>query len=59
MSVRTLEALSDALAGSLIWRKREMTALRFLAENAKKNSSERSALLRALAILFTRTGKVR
>lgn len=52
MNISTVEQLSDALSSDLIWRKRELTALRFLAEKSSIGSDESRALLRALVALL-------
>jgi hypothetical protein len=51
MSIRTAEQLDDALADDLIWRKKEMSVLKWEVEKA--NSDKRDALIRAgVALLY-------
>lgn len=52
MSIRTVEQLSDAMSAEIIWRKRELTALRLLVEG-NLTMDRRSALMRgAVALLY-------
>lgn len=51
MSIRTAEDLSDTLAADLIWRKKELIALRFLAGRATQ-PDEKHALARSLVALL-------
>jgi hypothetical protein len=49
--MRTVEQFHDRLASEMAWRRRELTAIRFLVLNAKKEA--KSALIRAgVAILY-------
>ncbi len=53
MSIRTTELLYDALAGDLIWRKKELSVYKLLTESAHPHSERRRALLRgAVALLY-------
>jgi MAE_28990/MAE_18760-like HEPN len=53
MKVRTPSDVNDALAGELIWRKKEITAIRFLIESTLSNPDRKSALLRSgVALLY-------
>ncbi len=52
-TIRTLEQLSDSLAADLIWRKKELTDLKSLIENARSSSSKEKTLLRSgITILY-------
>lgn len=52
MSIRTVEQLSDAMSAEIIWRKRELTALRLMIEG-NLTMDRRSALVRgAVALLY-------
>lgn len=52
MSIRTVEQLSDAMSAEIIWRKRELTALRLMVEG-NLTMDRRSALIRgAMALLY-------
>jgi hypothetical protein len=53
MSVRTLEQLSDAISEEIVWRKKELTALRLMIESKAVAHGRRTALLRgAVALLY-------
>jgi hypothetical protein len=53
MSIRTVEHLSDALAGEIIWRKKELTALRLMVESKSLQPDRRTAVIRgAVALLY-------
>jgi hypothetical protein len=52
MKIRTAEHLSDFLAEDFVWRKREMSALRLLADSTQRSPTERTSLLRALTTLL-------
>lgn len=53
MSVRTLEHLSDALSEDIVWRKKELTALRLMMESGSLSPDRRTAILRgAVALLY-------
>ncbi len=53
MSIRTLEHLSDALAAEIVWRKKELTALKFMIERGTLTTDRRTAILRgAVALLY-------
>ena len=51
MNIRTAENLFDRLSEDLIWRKREITAMRWLAGKASQNPDRRDAILRATIAL--------
>lgn len=53
MSVRTASDLNDALSGELIWRKRELTTLKFFIERGASREQDRALLTRsAVALLY-------
>lgn len=52
MRIRTLEQLSDALAGEAVWRKRELSTLRFLVESGGTGKGEANVLLRAASTML-------
>lgn len=53
MKLRTAEQLSDALAGDLAWRKKELTSYRFALESSRDKTDRRDAFLRgAVALLY-------
>jgi hypothetical protein len=53
MSVRTLEQLSDKLAEEIVWRKKELTAIRLMIESGSLSIDRRTALLRGgVALLY-------
>lgn len=53
MKIRTVELLSDALSEEIIWRKKELTALRLLVESKSLATDRHNALLRgAVALLY-------
>jgi len=53
MSIRTPDEVNRALADELIWRKKELTALRFLVEAPSNSADRRAALLRGgVALLY-------
>ena len=53
MTLRTVEQLSDALSTEIIWRKKELTALRWMVESSLIAADRRVALLRsAVALLY-------
>jgi len=53
MSIRTLEQLSDALSTAIVWRKKELTALKIMIEGKSLRVDRRTALLRgAVALLY-------
>lgn len=53
MSIRTTEQLSDALASEIVWRKKELTALRMIVESRGITPDRRTAVLRgAIALLY-------
>lgn len=53
MSIRTPDDVNRALADELIWRKKELTALRFLVEAPNRSADARAALLRGgIALLY-------
>jgi hypothetical protein len=47
MKIRTVEQLYDALADELVWRKKEITSLKFLTQNAVSAPDREAALIRA------------
>jgi hypothetical protein len=47
VKVRTEALLYDAVDGDLIWRKKELTQLKFLLENSSARQDQRAALLRS------------
>jgi len=51
VSIRTAENLYDRLSEDLIWRKREITAMRWLVEKASPCSDKHDAVLRATVAL--------
>jgi len=53
MSIRTLEDLSDTLDSELAWRKKELAALKSLAENRSFSGNKSDAILRSgITILY-------
>jgi hypothetical protein len=53
MTVRSTEQLNQALSDDLIWRKKELTALKFLIESTASHPDRRTALLRGgIAMLY-------
>lgn len=53
MSVRSIDDVNQALSDELIWRKKELTALRFLIEGSASKIDHRALLLRsAIALLY-------
>ncbi|HLL46463.1 MAG TPA: MAE_28990/MAE_18760 family HEPN-like nuclease [Longimicrobiaceae bacterium] len=53
MSIRTTEQLSDALSEEIVWRKKELTALRLMVESKALSPDRRTTLLRgAVALLY-------
>lgn len=53
MSIRTVEDLSDTLASEIIWRKKELTALRLMIESKSLSADRHNAVLRgAVALLY-------
>lgn len=53
MSIRTVEQLSDKLSVEIIWRKKELTALRLMLESTSLTPDRRSAVIRgAVALLY-------
>src|SRR6266436_545162 len=52
MTVRTAEQASDALAADLIWRRKELTALRFLSSKARQPDEQRSLLRASVPLLY-------
>jgi len=53
MSIRTPDEVNRALADELIWRKKELTALKFLVEAPNNSADRRAALLRGgIALLY-------
>jgi HEPN superfamily protein len=53
MSFRTVDAVNSALSNELIWRKKELTALRFLIEGSATKADHRSLFLRSgVALLY-------
>jgi MAE_28990/MAE_18760-like HEPN len=53
MKVRTPTEVNDALASELIWRKKELTAIRFLIGDARRFPDRSSVLLRSgIALLY-------
>lgn len=53
MSIRTGEQLSDSLSEEIIWRKKELTALRLMVENKALPIDRRAVLLRgSVALLY-------
>lgn len=53
MTIRTLEQLSDSLAGDLAWRKKELANLKSLIESSGMSSSQERVLLRSgITILY-------
>jgi hypothetical protein len=53
MSIRTPDEVNRALADELIWRKKELTALKFLVETPSDSADRRAALLRGgIALLY-------
>ena len=53
MSIRSADDVNRALSDDLIWRKKELTALRFLIEGSGAKVDHRSLLLRsAIALLY-------
>jgi hypothetical protein len=52
-SIRTVEHLSDAMSREVVWRKKELTALRWLIESSSTTEDRRGAVLRgAIALLY-------
>lgn len=53
MTARNAEQFADALATELVWRKKELTALRWMVENGDLARDRRSAVIRgAIALLY-------
>jgi len=53
MSIRTADDVNRALADEFIWRKKELTALKFLVEAPNTSADRRAALLRGgVALLY-------
>jgi hypothetical protein len=53
MTIRTVERLSDALAGELAWRKKELSSIKALVDDQGSKRSRRDALVRAgVALLY-------
>ena len=53
MSLRTVDAVNRALSDELIWRKKELTALRFLIEGSASKADNRALFLRSgVALLY-------
>jgi MAE_28990/MAE_18760-like HEPN len=53
MSIRTQEQLSDKLAEDLVWRKKELAAVKALIEDKSFSNSKHNALLRSgIALLY-------
>ncbi|HSU60747.1 MAG TPA: MAE_28990/MAE_18760 family HEPN-like nuclease [Bryobacteraceae bacterium] len=53
MSVRSVDDVNRVLSEELIWRKKELTALRFLIEGSARKIDHRALLLRsAIALLY-------
>jgi hypothetical protein len=53
MSIRTVDEVNRALADELIWRKKELTALKFLVQAPEIKADRQAALLRAgIALLY-------
>jgi len=53
MSLRTVDAVNRALSDELIWRKKELTALRFLIEGSARKAENRALFLRSgIALLY-------
>jgi hypothetical protein len=53
MSLRTVDDVNRALSDDLIWRKKELTALRFLIEGSANKVDNRALFLRAgIALLY-------
>jgi hypothetical protein len=53
MSVRSVDDVNRVLSDELIWRKKELTALRFLIEGSARKIDHRAPLLRsAIALLY-------
>jgi hypothetical protein len=52
MKIRTAEQVSDALSKDLIWRRKELTALRFLIESTRQPDENHSLLRASVALLY-------
>src|SRR5882724_3261346 len=53
MSIRTIDDLNRALADDMIWRKRELTTLRFHIQQSRSNSERNAVLLRSgITVLY-------
>lgn len=53
MSIRTIEQLHDFLENEIIWRKKELTSLRSLAEAARASRDKQNALIRSgITVLY-------
>jgi len=53
MTIRTTQELVDALADQLVWRRKELTELRSLADISRANASRQATLIRAgTALLY-------
>lgn len=53
MSIRTVEQLSDSLSEEIIWRKKELTALRLMVESKSLPQDRQAVLLRgSVALLY-------
>ncbi len=53
MNIRTVDQLNEFLSGEIIWRKKELTALRSLVESAKSSTDKQNALIRSgMTVLY-------
>lgn len=53
MNIRTVDDVNNALSEELIWRKKELTSIKFLVEGSGSNPDRRTALLRSgVALLY-------